>query len=245
MNKVLITGGSGKLGSAIINSKLFNEILSPSSKIFDITNSKKIEEYFYENKFDVVIHCAAVARLKEAHNNPSKAINVNLVGTSNLVNAVLSEEIKEKRSIRFIQISTDGVYESVKGPYSESHETKPYSIYGWTKLGAECAVRTLKNYCIIRTSFFDPENIPFMESAIDAYSSRIPVKDVAQGIHKIANINFVGVINLGGPKKSHYDLYREYKPSLKPCKYEDTIKNLDFKLPKDSSMDCSLWNSLI
>ena len=44
-----------------------------------------------------------------------------------------------------------------------------YNYYGLTKLMGEFSVRTLSNFCIIRTRFFDPDNIPFAESANDIF----------------------------------------------------------------------------
>ncbi len=58
-------------------------------------------------------------------------------------------EKKEKGgNIRFVYISTDGVYVGTKGNYSEEDETAPYNIYGWTKLGGELVVRALPNFCV-------------------------------------------------------------------------------------------------
>ena len=60
-----------------------------------------------------------------------------------------------KNSIKLIHISTDGVYPSIKGNYKENSYLKPYNIYGWTKLCSENIVKSLKNFVIIRTRFFE------------------------------------------------------------------------------------------
>ena len=92
---------------------------------------------------------------------------INTQGTLNLVNNVRDIKKSCNKNIRFIYISTDGVYPCSNGNYSEDSPTIPYNIYGWSKLGGETAVRSLQNFCIIRTRFFDPLNIPFSESADD------------------------------------------------------------------------------
>jgi len=242
--KILLTGASGKLGQAIISSRYFSSLLTPSRQELDITKSISIEKFFGKNNIDAVINCAALARMSECEANPDKAILVNTIGTANLVIETLKKESKIKKSIRFVHISTDGVYTGVKGNYSEQDKTIPYNKYGWTKLGAECAVNLLSNFCIIRTSFFDPENIKFKDSGIDAYSSKVPIKYLARSIARMLEHNFVGTINIGSERKSDYERYKEFKPSLKPCKLKDTLKTVNFPMARDSSMNCSLWEKI-
>lgn len=242
--KTLLTGGSGKLGQAIINSGVFPSILVPSKQVLDITKPNTIQKFFSKNDFDAVIHCAAIARMAECEKDPAKAINTNIAGTSNLVIEVLKKENFSKKKIRFIHISSDGVYSGAKGNYSEKDPTIPYNWYGWTKLGAECAVNLLSNFCIIRTSFFEPENIKFDKSAIDAYSSKVPIDYLVNAVAKMLEHKFVGTINVGSPRKSEYERYKEFKSSLKPCKFEDIIKIVSFPMAKDASMDCTLWNRI-
>lgn len=237
---ILLTGGSGKLGQAIIKSKIFPSVLAPSREVFDITRPETIERFFKKNEIDAVIHCAALARMAECEKEPIKVIETNIVGTSNLINAVLKRE-KESKNIRFLYISTDYVYPGTKGNYSEKDETIPFNNYGWTKLGAECAVNSLSNFCIIRTSFFDAENIKFDCSATDAYSSKVPVGYLVEAIAKMLESGFIGVINIGSGRKSDYERYKEFKPSLKECKLKDILGNVSFQMAKDASMNCSLW----
>jgi|SRR3989344_1588625 len=242
--KILLTGGSGSLGRAIIQSGLFSNLLSPSSKILDITNPNKIKKFFGETDFDAIVHCAALARMSECELNPEKAILANTIGTSNLVISTIEKEKESGKQIRFVFISTDGVYPGTKGNYSENNKTTPYNRYGWTKLGAECAVNVLSNFCIIRTSFFDPENIRFEDAATDSFSSKTPIDYLTRSIAIMAESDFVGVINIGDGRKSDYERYREFKPSLKPCKLKDILKNVKFRMAKDASMNVKLWKRI-
>ncbi|MBI3036794.1 sugar nucleotide-binding protein [Candidatus Woesearchaeota archaeon] len=242
--KVLLTGGSGTLGGHILKSGLFKNIIAPSSAELDITNAAAVEKFFEENDFDAVIHCAALARISECEKEPEKAMLINAVGTSNLVVAAIKKEAETGRKTRFIHISTDGVYQSTKGDYSETDEAMPYNRYGWAKLAAEASVNVLANFCIIRTRFLDTKNIKYDAYATDSYTSIIPVDELVKAIAIMADSEFVGTINVGGQKVSDYDAYKRYKPTIKPCKFEDIQGKTPFKLSKDASMNVSLWKKI-
>src|SRR4030042_1870200 len=108
---ILLTGGSGTLGQSIINSTLFENLKAPDIKELNITNSQSIDDYLNSNEIDAVIHCAALARMSECEKNPISAIETNIIGTSNLVISVLKTALEKNKVIRFVYISTDGVYE--------------------------------------------------------------------------------------------------------------------------------------
>ena len=242
--KILLTGSTGSLGKAILSLKSNLSFLTPAKNILDITKPETIKSFFEKNQIDAVIHCAALARMKECNENPAKAIETNIIGTANLVIETINKEKTAGKNIRFIHISTDGVYNGTKGNYSEDGSTIPYNLYGWTKLGAECPVKLLKNHCIIRTSFFNPENIKFSESATDSYTSKVTADYLANAIIKMLNSDFTGTINIGSERKSDYDNYKKYKPGLKPCRFKDVLKTATFPIAKDASMNISLWKKL-
>ena len=242
--KILLTGSTGNLGTSILKIANPSLFLTPSRAVLDITKPETIQKFFDKNDFDAVIHCAAMARMRECHENPDKAIEVNTIGTANLVKAVIAKEKQVKKAIRFVHMSTDGVYEGTEGNYSEQSPTIPFNIYGLTKLGAECSVRALKSHCIIRTNFFEPENLKFVESAIDAYTSKVTIDYASKAVLKMLNRDFIGVINVGKERMSDYDNYKKYKPSLKPCKLKDILKAIPFIIAKDFSMDVSFWKKI-
>ena len=104
--------------------------------MMDITNYESVWNFFDKNRFDIIIHCAALARMSECESEPAKAIDVNIIGTANLVKSALRKQNETKKEIRFILISTDGVYDGKDGNFSEFSPTIPYNRYGWTKLGS-------------------------------------------------------------------------------------------------------------
>ena len=243
--RILLTGGLGKLGGAINKACFFGGILAPSSKELDITNSAAIQKFLSSNEIAMIIHCAAFARMKECEINPMNAIGVNIVGTCNLVREVLRLKIQEEKDIRFVYVSTDAVYGGKKGNYSEKNPAIPYNKYGWSKLGGECAVNLLSDFCIIRTSFFDPCDIKFEDSATDAFSSRMPINELAVAICQVAQSTFKGTINVGGKRESDYEKYKMHKSSLKKCRLKDILKTVPFGMAKDASMNTSLWRKSI
>ena len=234
---ILITGTTGKLGKAIILNGLRDRILlTPTRQEMDITSKESVDKYFDNHSVDEVIHCAAIANVGICEKNPALAINTNFMGTAHLV-----EASSRKQGIRFVYISTDYVYPCSNGQYKETDSTSPFTLYGWTKLGGELSVKNLKNYCIIRTSFFDPENIPFDTAFVDSFCSKLPIAEMAKNVILLLKSNFVGTINVGCERISLYDLYKKYKPQIKP---ENMLIDGIIKRAKDSSLDISLWKNM-
>ena len=232
---ILITGASGNLGKALIASSLKDRnLLTPSHSECDITNKESISKYISSNNIDAIIHCAAVAKVGECERDPLKALLTNSTGTNNIVSQIL------QKNTRFIYISTDYVYLCQKGPYKEEDQTKPFTIYGWTKLGGECSASLIKNYCIIRTSFFTPNNIPFDTAPNDAYCSKLPINELAKNIVFLLDSDFIGTINVGCERSSLYEIFRQYKPEIKPISFKD----LPVQRAQDSSLDITLWKSV-
>ena len=128
--KILLIGGNGNLGSAITKSGLFKNLYAPSKKKLNILNKNSIKKILNKSKFDLIINCAAMARIVECEKNPAKAINTNIKGTFNLVKEILNYEKKFKKKIKIFHISSDSVYPSTNGNYSEDDNLGPYNVYG-------------------------------------------------------------------------------------------------------------------
>lgn len=244
MPKTLITGSTGFLGSKLLKAFGQKNALGPTRQEMDVTQPDGMIDVLESSKCETLIHCAAMARMKQCEEDPSLAWLTNVTGTANLVQAVREVQLKEDRKIRFIYISTDGVYACKTGNYRETSATIPYNIYGWSKLAGECAVRTLKNHCIIRTRFFDPDDIPFDDAATDLFTSSIPIDELVNAILFLVKSKFNGVINIGGDRRSDYDRIKKYKPEIKCCTRLQYIEKLGFEIATDASMDCSEWEQL-
>lgn len=243
VKKVLLIGGGGTLGSSIIRSKIFQDLDAPKKKDLNLLKKSSINK-FLKNEYNLIINCAAIARMKECEKNPSRAAKINIFGTLNLVKEIIKYEINFKKKTKLIHISTDGVYPSTKGNYSENSSLKPYNVYGWTKMCSESIVKVLNNYIIIRTRFFDKTTIRFNTAATDIFTSMIEVQNLAKEIKYISLKNFIGVINIGGKRRSDFENYKKFKPNIIPCKRKDIIKHLNFEIAKDASMNLSILKKL-
>ena len=109
-------------------------------------------------------------------------------------------------------------------------------------LGGECAVRMYDNSIIIRTTF-GPNAFPFEKAFVDQWTSRESVSTMARMIAELFDKDFKGTVHVGGKRKSVF----EYAKGLDPKKEvkELSVNEINFKIPTDTSMDCTLYNSLV
>ena len=100
-----ITGHSGVLGKSIQKNLNFNYIKFNG----DITKIKDVEKWVSKNKFDYLIHLAAIVPTSVVDKDFLKSKRVNYVGTKNLINSL----IKFRKDIKFFFFSsTSHVYNS-------------------------------------------------------------------------------------------------------------------------------------
>ena len=231
---VLFTGGSGLLGSEF--RKIHPDIDYPSSKEFNVTNFDQMREYVRADGCDLIVHAGAFISPPLIEKDPLKAIEVNVVGTSNVVK--LCMEI----GARLIYISTDYVFKGDKGNYKEDDPVYPVNKYAWSKLGGECAVRMYDKSLILRTSF-GPNVFPFEKAFVDQWTSRESVSVIAKKISKLLDKNITGVIHIGGKRKTVF----EYAKSLDRTKDigKLTVNDVPFAVPADTSLNCDRYNELM
>jgi dTDP-4-dehydrorhamnose reductase len=159
--RILVTGKNGQLGRSI--NKLINtEVkadnnLSSSKFIFvgreelDLSSESSISHYFdSNNRFDVIINCAAYTAVDKAEEEQELANQVNHLAVKQLA------EISKAQHAKLIQISTDYVFDGESDkPYLESDTPNPINVYGKTKLAGEKALQEIMptDAIIIRTSW--------------------------------------------------------------------------------------------
>ena len=165
MKTYLVTGGAGFMGSNFIRSiikekgnKVINvdnltyagslstikDLLSNKNHIFiksDISNIKKIRNILKKFKPDYVVNFAAETHVDRSIDNPDIFIKTNILAFFNFINNVKefwSKIKKKKQKFRFILVSTDEVYGSLKsGKASEEYPIRSSSPYSASKAGAE------------------------------------------------------------------------------------------------------------
>lgn len=141
--KIIVTGGSGDLGQALIP-KLVSDgynCISISKKSSrnklvknikcDITNFQKLNLVINKFKPDIIIHLAGLTGNIACETNPKKAFLTNVFGTLN----ILKSSIKLKPKIIFV--STGEIYGKTKNKVNENALPKPVNIYGITKMLSE------------------------------------------------------------------------------------------------------------
>ena len=95
-----ITGHTGSLGRILIKS---NKDIRYSLFKGDIRKKKDIDKWFLNNRFDAIIHLAAIVPIKEVNKDRVKAREINYLGTKNVVDACLKK--KNKMVFFFIYVT--------------------------------------------------------------------------------------------------------------------------------------------
>ena len=153
--KILVTGGAGFIGSAVVrhiientkdsiinldkltyagNLESLNSVAFNERYVFeqvDICNRAELDRIFTEYKPDAVMHLAAESHVDRSIDGPADFIETNIVGTFILLEATrfywnnLKEKDKEK--FRFHHISTDEVYGDLDGQKDLFTENTSYA----------------------------------------------------------------------------------------------------------------------
>lgn len=216
--KIVITGGSGRFGSILQKRYKSDKLFYPNKKDLNILSTKSIEKYLKKTKPKILIHLAALSRPMKIHdNNISKSIDLNIIGTANIV------KICSKLKIKLIYFSTNYVYPGKKGNYKENSPLLPINNYAWSKLGGEAAVHLYKDSLILRVSMTEK---PFLhkKAYANVYSNLIYHEEVASILFRI--INEKGVINLGGEINSIYNFAKKDCPNLQKIYLKKNSKKI-------------------
>jgi len=139
----------------------------------------------------------------------SKSIDLNIIGTANLV------KICFENNVKIIFFSTSYVYSGRKGNYKEVDPLLPWNNYGWSKLGAESAVQMYKNSLIIRACMTEK---PFTHkfAFTNVRSNFIFHDQFAKYLIKV--IPYKGIINIGGKSQSIYQFVKKNNKNIKKKK---------------------------
>lgn len=160
MKRLVVTGGSGLLGSAVARRAApeYDVVATYHTRPVSFAGVECIELDLTDPEDtrvletvepDAVIHCAALTDVDECERRPERARRYNVDMATGVA------EMAESLGARFVQISTDAVFDGREGRYTERDTPSPRNVYGETKLSGECAVRrTLDDHVVVRTNFF-------------------------------------------------------------------------------------------
>jgi len=153
--KILITGGAGFIGSALVRHIIDNtdhsvinvDKLTYAGNLESLTSIENSPRYFFEQvdicnaieirrilgeyQPEILIHLAAESHVDRSIDNPGEFIQTNIVGTYTLLEEARSywsklEEVK-KDNFKFQHVSTDEVYGDLEGTDDLFTETTPYA----------------------------------------------------------------------------------------------------------------------
>ena len=229
MHKILVTGSDGRFGKII---KKFKDrrFIFRNKKELNILSDKSIKNNIKRFKPKTILHLAGLSRPMKIHDKDIiKSINLNIVGTCNIVKEA------SKTGIKIIYLSTSYVYPGKKGNYKEEDSLKPWNNYSWSKLGGECAVQMYKNSLILRLCMTEK---PFVhkKAYANVKSNFIFQEDAAKIIFKL--LNKKGVINVGGPSQTVFNFARKFNKKLKKIYSKG-------EFPKRTDMNLNYLNRII
>lgn len=158
---ILVAGGSGMLGIALQNFfkaqgtafRAVSRRAQAGCEAFDLSERRDVKALFRE-KYDYVIHSAALSDVDGCEREPQKAHTGNALTTKYLAAACAES------GTPLVYVSTDYVFDGRKRtPYETGDPTGPVNVYGMTKLEGEFYAKKCPASAVVRTSWlFGPGN---------------------------------------------------------------------------------------
>lgn len=273
MKKILITGTTGMLGSNLVS--LFSDInkyevfglgrslshLIPKQNqiVVDLSDAALIEKLSI--KPDIIIHSAALTDLNLCEVEPELANRIHVEGSRAI--AKLAGE-----STRFFYISTDSVFDGLRGNYKEDDLPNPVNVYASTKFSGETAVKDVAKgeVTIIRTNIYG-FHVPMKNSLAewafrewsagrtisgftDTIFNAVFTHQLAAIIEQMINLNFFfPILNIGSNEAiSKFDFLNRFRELLNVnnallTKALSTDFTSSIQRPKNTSLDVTLLSS--
>jgi UDP-glucose 4-epimerase len=149
---ILVTGGAGYIGSATAEALIkaghsvtvYDSLVTghrlaiPEDAKFieaDLSDSHTLVKALTDEKFDAVMHFAALIEAGESMKDPGRFYHNNLTNSITLMQTAVRAGVK-----RFVFSSTAAVYQSSEEPLTEESPLGPTNVYGHTKLMVEQAL---------------------------------------------------------------------------------------------------------
>lgn len=232
-----LTGSTGVLGKEVLKSFRNFNIIKYNE---DIRNQKKLYNWLSRNKFDGIIHLAALVATSDVLKNKKNAKDINYYSTKNLVDSIIK---LKKRDTWIFFASTSHVYGFSKNKIRENTKCSPQSYYGYTKYLAEKYLLKKKlNVCIGRIfsysskkqkkSFFIPsiiEKLKFSKNNIirfkniNHYRDFLTTEEIVDAIKILYKTKSKGIYNICSSRKVKLvdiiiEINKLYKKNIKITK---------------------------
>jgi dTDP-4-dehydrorhamnose reductase len=169
---ILVTGGSGQLGTAF--RRLLPDAVFPARSEFDLSEPESIPGVLDRLRPTTIINCAAYTAVDRAESEPDVAMDVNGHSVGALARWA------GRNGARLATFSTDYVFDGVSlDPYVESSPTHPLNVYGASKLlGERLAAESDAGALVVRTAWLLSTTHPNFVSKILERARRGPVQVV-------------------------------------------------------------------
>jgi dTDP-4-dehydrorhamnose reductase len=272
MKKVLVTGASGMLGARIaeyIQQSATFEVYGVARKNIigkynyrqlDLLDKYVVKEVLNELNPDTIIHCAANVNLNDCEVNKENANSLHVEATETLASFKSGE-------CKIIYISTDSVFDGVKGDYTETDQPSPLNYYALSKLmGEEKLAQINPNSLVLRTNLygfhkFEEGNSLFewiyqnlskqknITGFTNIYFNPLYTGQISQIVFQFLDKKETGLFHLGCKEKiTKYQfalmVAEEFgfeKSLIQSGSYEETTIGL--KRPKNTTLDYSKYMS--
>ncbi len=251
MKRVLIFGGSGQLGSEMV--EVFGGF-APSHNILSVCDYGAVYETITTYNPDLVINCTAYHNVGECEKHPRTAHAMNCEVVKNMVNAC------NKVDATFVHFSTDYVFDGKKGsPYYENDAVNPLNEYGRSKVcGEQYILDNSKDFIIGRVSSLfgklghSNKGLNFVEKVLnsevdmpvvnDQIMSPTYCEDVAMGLKLLLSDDFRGVVHMNnGGCCSWYEFACKIKEMAGLSIDIIPVKSSTYKTPRNSSMSSNVY----
>ena len=271
--RIIITGASGLLGANLAVDlgarhdvlAIFNQHPLHSSAFraarCDLLSGSDFADLASAERPDLIVHCAALTDVERCEREPELAKQLNVEATRAVAQAAAAV------GARLVHISTDGLFDGVRGNYREDDTPTPVNVYARTKLEAESvALEAGADTLVVRTNIYGWNAQPKLSLAewvlaryetgepvpgfTDAVFSPTLVNDLSVLLEQLAVGAFSGVINVAGADRlSKFDFARRVLSafSLDPERVvPSTLAAAEFGAtrPHDLSLDTSLARSI-
>ncbi len=154
MTTILITGGSGQVGTCLIETAPAGvNVESPASSQFDLAEPASLQKQLDVLQPDAIINCGSYTNVDKAESEPERAMRINGEAPGVLA------QFAAARGIPLIHVSTDFVFDGAKTtPYTVDDATAPLSVYGTTKREGEKQVMAANpDAIVVRSSWIYSE----------------------------------------------------------------------------------------
>jgi len=193
--KILITGASGMLGTAVREVFSNHELLTPTSKELDVRDIGSVAQYI-KTKPDLILHLAAVTDHLKSELEWENTYLTNHTGTQNIISLSLTLDIP------IVYIASCTEYDGSKEAHTEEDILSPCNHYSVSKAYGEWSIRANPKNWIIRSGWLFGGGPGIDKKFLNA----IVYKLIKSGVKEFPSI----VDSVGQPTYT-YDLARTIK----------------------------------